>query len=141
MTRQRKRPRPRPRTARLAKPGQHGHASRAAWTRAEKLRALAWGLVALSVGCAFGLQLAVRQGIEQWSALPLVLLLHGAQFAAVLAHGLSWCRGGVSLHWAAALMTYLTTIVWMSTWLEPLRDLWAAMQIFGTLLARRGLPW
>jgi hypothetical protein len=115
--------------------------TRRAWTRAEQLRTVAWTLVALSLGCTFGLQLALRQGIEQWSALPLVLLLHGAQLSAVLAHGLSWRRGGASLHWAAAAMTYVTTFLWMSTWLEPLRDLGAWLQTIGTVLAERGLPW
>jgi hypothetical protein len=105
-----------------------------------KLSTVAWILVGISAGCAIALQLAVRQGIEQWSALPLVLLLHGAQFAAVLAHGLSWRRGGVGLHWAAAGMTYLTTLAWMATWFEPLRELAAWGQAFVTFVASRGLP-
>jgi hypothetical protein len=105
------------------------------------LRTVGWSLVALSAGCAIALQLALRQGIEQWSALPLVLLLHGAQFSAVLAHGLSWRRGGKDLHWAAAGMTYLTTLAWLATWCEPLRELAAWAQAFVTLVAARGLPW
>jgi len=133
--------RPRSGALQRSRPRQRRPATSVAWTRADKLRAVGWILVALSVGCALALQLAVRQGIEQWSPLPLVLLLHGAQLSAVLAHGLSWRRGGAALHWTAALMTYVTTIVWMSTWLEPLRDLWAAAQILGIMVARRGLPW
>ena len=105
-----------------------------------KLSTVGWSLVALSGGCAMALQLALRQGVEQWSALPLVLLLHGAQFSAVLAHGLSWRRGGAGLHWAAAGMTYLTTLAWMATWFEPLRALAAWAQAFVTIVASRGLP-
>jgi hypothetical protein len=97
-------------------------------------------LVALSVGCTLGLRWALWQGLEQWNALPLVLLMHGAQFSAVLAHGLSWRRGEAMLHWAAALMTYLTTLIWMSTWFEPLHELGALVQTLAAMLGQRGLP-
>jgi hypothetical protein len=86
---------------------------------------LAWALVGVSVVCAALLQRMLFGGIDLLEPLVPIALLHGAQLSAVLAHGLTWRRGGSSVHWAAALLTYGTTLSWMLTWCAPLQDLYA----------------
>lgn len=102
--------------------------ARASSRSADRTSALGWGLVAVSVVCGAQLQRMLWQGIDVLEPLLPVVLLHTAQAAAVMAHGLTWRRGGSALHWTAAFLTYATTLAWMRTWCVPLQELaaWAS---------------
>jgi len=119
-----------------------GAAPRPSATRPNQaFETVGFALVAASGCCALVLYQLWRQRMENAEPLPMVLLLHGSQMLAVVAHGLTWRRGSSSLHWAAALLCYATTLVWVRTWFEPLQDLLGLVQVLVRACLDRGLPW
>jgi hypothetical protein len=60
---------------------------------------------------------------DQWDALPFAALYHGALWFSALGCALAWRGKERDLRVISTAVLAVCVMVWMDTWLEPLRDL------------------